>query len=72
MVASSTMDPESVGLVRDYVNELLVYVAVLCCSGKLIRRLILRWTRYMVKERERIFVRQYESASVAYQNISRS
>ncbi|TCD71111.1 Esa1p-associated factor [Steccherinum ochraceum] len=51
MVASSTMDPESVGLVRDYVNELLLY---------------------MVKERERIFVRQYESASVAYQNISRS
>ncbi|KAH8105475.1 MRG-domain-containing protein [Cristinia sonorae] len=51
MVASSTMDPESVGLVRDYVNELL---------------------EYMVKERERIFVRQYESASAAYQNISRS
>lgn len=26
MVASSTMDPESVALVRDYVNELMVYV----------------------------------------------
>lgn len=26
MVASSTMDPESVGLVRDYVNELMAYV----------------------------------------------
>ena len=26
MVATSTMDPESVGLVRDYVNELMAYV----------------------------------------------
>ena len=26
MVASSTMDPESVGLLRDYVNKLFEYV----------------------------------------------
>ncbi|KAL6303675.1 MRG-domain-containing protein [Sparassis latifolia] len=51
MVASSTMDAESVGLVRDYVNELMVY---------------------MVKEQHRIFIREYDSASLAYQNISRS
>ncbi|KAI0075024.1 MRG-domain-containing protein [Panus rudis PR-1116 ss-1] len=51
MVASSAMDPESVALIRDYVNELMVW---------------------MVKERERLFIREYESASVAYQNISRS
>ncbi|KAJ3480362.1 hypothetical protein NLI96_g8407 [Meripilus lineatus] len=51
MVASSTMDPESVALVRDYVNELMVW---------------------MVTERGRIFIGEYESASVAYQNISRS
>ncbi|KAF7795288.1 hypothetical protein EIP86_006442 [Pleurotus ostreatoroseus] len=30
MVASSSMDPESVGLVRDYVNDLLAYVSPLC------------------------------------------
>ncbi|KZT01680.1 MRG-domain-containing protein [Laetiporus sulphureus 93-53] len=51
MVASSSMDNESVGLVRDYVNELMVYMA---------------------KEQHRIFVPEYESASLAYQNISRS
>ena len=28
MVASSTMDAESVGLVRDYANELMAYVSV--------------------------------------------
>jgi len=31
MVASSTMDAESVGLVRDYVNELLTCVVSPCC-----------------------------------------
>ncbi|TBU44924.1 MRG-domain-containing protein [Dichomitus squalens] len=51
MVASSSMDGESVALLRDYVNELL---------------------QWMVKERHRIFVPEYESASIAYQNISRS
>ncbi|KAI9059368.1 MRG-domain-containing protein [Trametes sanguinea] len=51
MVASSSMDGESVGILRDYVNELL---------------------QWMVKEKDRIFVPEYESASIAYQNISRS
>lgn len=32
MVGSSTMDPESVGLVRDYVNELMTYVLALNSS----------------------------------------
>ncbi|KAI0739504.1 MRG-domain-containing protein [Daedaleopsis nitida] len=51
MVASSSMDGESVSLLRDYANELL---------------------QWMVNERHRIFVPEYESASIAYQNISRS
>ncbi|KAF8840444.1 MRG-domain-containing protein [Paxillus ammoniavirescens] len=51
MVASSTMDAESVGLVRDYVNELL---------------------SFLVNERERLFLTEYQSASLQYQNISRS
>ncbi|KIP01536.1 hypothetical protein PHLGIDRAFT_32514 [Phlebiopsis gigantea 11061_1 CR5-6] len=51
MVATSTMDPESVALVRDYVNELMAW---------------------MVQERVRIFAKEYESASVQYQSISRS
>ncbi|KAJ8490182.1 hypothetical protein ONZ45_g1961 [Pleurotus djamor] len=51
MISNSTMDPESVGILRDYVNELLLY---------------------MEQERSRLFQREYESASMQYQNISRS
>ncbi|KAI0781567.1 MRG-domain-containing protein [Irpex lacteus] len=51
MVATSTMDPESVGIVRDYVNELMAW---------------------MLQEKNRLFVKEYDSASVQYQNISRS
>ncbi|KAF8888995.1 MRG-domain-containing protein [Infundibulicybe gibba] len=51
MIASSSLDPESVGYVRDYVNELL---------------------QWMVKERQRIFQAEYDSASLQYQNLSRS
>ncbi|KAH9167076.1 MRG-domain-containing protein, partial [Lactarius sanguifluus] len=51
MVAGSTMDPESVGLVRDYVSELMTY---------------------MMDQRARLFQREYDSASLQYQNISRS
>ncbi|EIW52852.1 MRG-domain-containing protein [Trametes versicolor FP-101664 SS1] len=51
MVASSSMDGESVGLLREYVNELL---------------------QWMADEKARIFAPEYESASIAYQNISRS
>ncbi|GBE85758.1 hypothetical protein SCP_0802800 [Sparassis crispa] len=49
MVASSTMDAESVGLVRDHVNELMVY---------------------MVKEQHRIFIREYDSASLASDRLN--
>ncbi|KAI0665480.1 MRG-domain-containing protein [Trametes maxima] len=51
MVGSSSMDGESVGLLREYVNELL---------------------QWLVKEKDRVFAAEYESASIAYQNISRS
>ncbi|THU98544.1 MRG-domain-containing protein [Dendrothele bispora CBS 962.96] len=51
MVANSSMDPESVGLVKDYVNELL---------------------KYMEAEKDRIFQREYETTSQAYQNTARS
>ncbi|KAH9988115.1 MRG-domain-containing protein [Russula compacta] len=51
MVAGSTMDPESVGLVRDYVTELMAY---------------------MLDQRHRLFQREYDSASLQYQNLSRS
>ncbi|KAL0573913.1 Esa1p-associated factor [Marasmius crinis-equi] len=51
MIASSQMDAESVGIIRDYVNELL---------------------KYMETEKDRIFQREYETASVQYQNVARS
>jgi len=51
MIAHSSLDLESVNILRDYANELLVY---------------------MVKEKDRIFLREYESTATAYQNVSRS
>jgi len=51
MIAHSSLDAESVNILRDYANELLVY---------------------MVKEKDRIFLREYESTAIAYQNVSRS
>ncbi|EIW77837.1 MRG-domain-containing protein [Coniophora puteana RWD-64-598 SS2] len=51
MVANSTMDGESVGLVRDYVNELL---------------------NFMASAREKLFLTEYQSSSLQYQNISRA
>jgi len=51
MVGHSSMDAESVGYVRDYTNELLLY---------------------MLKERPRIFLPEYEGSTSQYQNISRS
>jgi len=51
MIAHSSLDAESVNILRDYANELLVY---------------------MVKEKDRLFLREYESTAMAYQNVSRS
>lgn len=68
MVATSTMDPESVTLVRDYVNELLSWVSVPLWNQSLSNNC----GRWMVQERERLFVKEYESASLQYQNISKA
>jgi mortality factor 4-like protein 1 len=51
LVSTSSMDQESVGIVKDYAHELMAY---------------------MVKERERLFQRDYDNASPQYQNVSRS
>ncbi|KAF8638128.1 hypothetical protein AX17_002427 [Amanita inopinata Kibby_2008] len=51
MIASSSLDTESVALVRDYVNELL---------------------QYILRERDRLLLKEYENSSLQYQNISRS
>ncbi|KAG8689249.1 Esa1p-associated factor [Ceratobasidium sp. 395] len=51
MIAQTTMDQESVGLLKEYVEYLL---------------------QYLVQERERLFLPEYEHASPHYQNISRA
>ncbi|KDR72791.1 hypothetical protein GALMADRAFT_252054 [Galerina marginata CBS 339.88] len=51
MIAATSLDSDSVVLLRDYVSELMVY---------------------MVREKDRIFQRQYESAPLDYQNVARS
>jgi mortality factor 4-like protein 1 len=68
MIANSSLDPESVGLVRDYVNELLSCVTSFTCR---VNKLI-ACNRWMVKERARIFQAEYENTNLQYQNISRS
>lgn len=47
MIANSTLDPESVGLVRDYVNELLLYATSVHCrmSDTLIPPVTDGWSR---------------------------
>ncbi|CAE6471163.1 unnamed protein product [Rhizoctonia solani] len=51
MISQTTMDTESVALLKEYVEYLL---------------------QYLVQERERIFLKEYEHASPHYQNISRA
>ncbi|KAF9473209.1 MRG-domain-containing protein [Pholiota conissans] len=51
MIAQTSLDAESVLLLRDYSNELMVW---------------------MVKEKDRIFQREYENAPIHYQNLIRS
>jgi mortality factor 4-like protein 1 len=69
MIAASTLDPESVGLVKDYVNELLRYAA----SPLLPRyELSKRHDRWMVKEKDRIFQWEYDNASSIYISLSAS
>ncbi|KAF8734423.1 MRG protein, partial [Rhizoctonia solani] len=51
MIAQTTMDTESVALLKEYVEYLL---------------------QYLVQERERLFLKEYEHASPHYQNISRA
>ncbi|KAF8350331.1 MRG-domain-containing protein [Amanita rubescens] len=51
MIANSSLDAESVALVRDYVNELL---------------------QYILRERDHLLLKEYDNASLQYQNISRS
>ncbi|KAH0584372.1 hypothetical protein H2248_009911 [Termitomyces sp. 'cryptogamus'] len=68
MIASSSLDADSVILVRDYVNELLGWVIFL------FRVLVLMISvfSWMARERSRIFQASYEQTSIQYQNISRS
>jgi len=67
MVANSTMDGESTGLVKDYVNGLLSYVPFHYPHG-----LAREGHRFLVTECDRIFLAEYQSTSLQYQNISRS
>ncbi|KAG8684649.1 Esa1p-associated factor [Ceratobasidium sp. 394] len=51
MIAQTTMDPDSVALLKEYVEYLL---------------------QYMVQEREKFFLTDYEDASPYYRNLSRA
>ncbi|KAH9475353.1 Chromatin modification-related protein EAF3 [Psilocybe cubensis] len=51
MIAATSLDSESVILIRDYANELMAY---------------------MVREKDRLFLKQYQNAALDYQNLSRA
>lgn len=68
IVATSSMDSESVALVRDYVNELFMLVDFHMC----IIALTCTTLRFLAKEKTRLFTVDYNSAGPQYQNISRS
>ena len=78
MIAQSTMDQESVAILREYVQELMRYVVHAPFShpfaqpekSKLLT--IFPMYSYMVQERSRIFQQEYETATTQYQNLSRS
>jgi len=69
MIAFSALDGESIFLIRDYVNELLVYVAHRHHYYLVLSNLLCSW---MAKECGRLFLTEYPSASLNYQNVSRS
>jgi len=68
MIAFSALDAESILLLRDYINELLV-CAVPAVSSVLLADLPCSW---MARECGQLFLAEYPSASVNYQNVSRS
>lgn len=68
MVANSQMDTESIGFVRDYVNELLRYVE----SGVMRPGLTLFVDRYLEDNKDSIFQREYDTPSQSYGNTARS
>lgn len=70
MVASSTMDPESVAILREYIHELMGFVSWLLLLE--LDTQFCRLSRYMVREKERIFQITYDETDTAYQNVSRS
>jgi len=51
IISTTAMDAESVNIIKDYANELMLY---------------------MVKEKDRLFQREYENAPLNYQNVARS
>ena len=71
MVASSTMDRESVSLLRDYVNLLLQCVPYLSVESVAYSTHCALY-RFMVENKDRLFQAEYENTSSAYQNISRA
>ncbi|TFK24452.1 MRG-domain-containing protein [Coprinopsis marcescibilis] len=51
MISQTSLDQESVHVIKDYVDELL---------------------QYMLREKDRIFLKEYENPGPGYQNVSRS
>ena len=68
------MDPETVNVLRDYVHELMRCVSLIMtiCAPSFYASIFIACISFMVRDRDRIFQREYETASSQYQHISRT
>jgi hypothetical protein len=72
MVSHTTMDAESVKILKEFAIELMKYVFLLVLL--LLQVLISVYIfidSYMIQEKDRIFTKEYESTSTQYENLSR-
>lgn len=67
MISHTTMDAESVNILRDYVTELMRFVVI----PRFLHALELTLSvRFLLKEKDRLFLKEYESAGTQYQNLN--
>ena len=69
MVSHTTMDDISVAVLREYVTELMRYFLSLAHAANQPNELLPRW---LVREKDRVFLQAYDFPSTHYQNIART
>jgi mortality factor 4-like protein 1 len=63
-IAYTNIDTESLNILREYINDIMKWVYLSAIS--------LTTPRWMIKEQKRLFVKEYETTTTQYQNMSRT